>query len=337
MSPSDAHDFTSIPVIDLGQFSGSPQQKKQLAEVLYQACTVSGFFYVTGHGIDTSLQKRLESLSAEFFRQDELSKMKIRMALGGKAWRGYFPIGGELTSGKPDLKEGIYLGTELDDSHPEVIRGTPLHGRNLFPDIPQFKETILQYMADVTALGHTLMRVLSLSLGLAEDFFDQRYTHDPLILFRIFHYPPDSSLVGTESWGVGEHTDYGLLTILKQDDCGGLQVKSRSRWVDAPPLVNSFICNIGDMLDRMTGGLYRSTPHRVRNVSGRDRYSFPLFFDPGFNTEVEALPHVKANRDDRSERWDKASVHEFQGSYGDYLLGKVSKVFPDLKRSVLKE
>jgi isopenicillin N synthase-like dioxygenase len=177
------------------------------------------------------------------------------------------------------------------------------------------------------------MEILGLSLGLSEDYFQKHYTQDPLILFRIFHYPPDPAPQTSESWGVGEHTDYGLLTILKQDNCGGLQVKSQARWVEAPPVPQSFVCNIGDMLDRMTGGLYRSTPHRVRNVSGRNRYSYPLFFDPGFDTEVKALPLAR-QADDKNERWDKASVHAFQGTYGDYVLSKVSKVFPDLFKQI---
>jgi isopenicillin N synthase-like dioxygenase len=173
---------------------------------------------------------------------------------------------------------------------------------------------------------------MALSLGLDADYFKDRYTGDPLILFRIFNYP---YVEGDAHWGVGEHTDYGLLTILKQDDCGGLQVKSRTGWVDAPPVANSFVCNLGDMLDRMTRGLYRSTPHRVRNLARRDRLSFPFFFDPNFNAEVKAIDGVDARGDDWQERWDKASVHDFQGTYGEYLLSKVSKVFPDLRRQVL--
>lgn len=323
-------DFTSIPVVDLAQ------DKQKVAAAVRKACCESGFFYVVNHGVDESLQKRLEDLSQSFFMQDESSKMKIRMALGGKALRGYFPVGGELTSGKPDLKEGLYLGTELPADHPKVKAGVPLHGANLFPALPGFKEAILQYMDAVTQLGHRLMEVIGLSLGLSADYFQKHYTQDPLILFRIFHYPPDPKPQSTESWGVGEHTDYGLLTILKQDNCGGLQVKSKSRWVEAPAVPGSFVCNIGDMLDRMTAGLYRSTPHRVKNVSGRNRYSYPLFFDPGFDAEVKALPLAQVKLDDRDERWDKASVHAFQGTYGDYVVSKVSKVFPELKQDLLK-
>ncbi|WP_199336814.1 isopenicillin N synthase family oxygenase [Oscillatoria sp. FACHB-1407] len=178
------------------------------------------------------------------------------------------------------------------------------------------------------------MAGIALSLGLEASYFRDRYTNDPLILFRIFNYPP-TPLQQEPTWGVGEHTDYGLLTILKQDESGGLQVKSKSRWVEAPPIANTFVCNIGDMLDRMTGGLYRSTPHRVKNTSGRDRLSFPFFFDPNFNVEVQPIELVAALApDDRHKRWDQASVHEFQGTYGDYVLSKVSKVFPQLRQSV---
>jgi isopenicillin N synthase-like dioxygenase len=259
------------------------------------------------------------------------------MSLGGRAWRGYFPVGGELTSGTPDLKEGIYFGSELDRNHPLVRADTALHGPNLFPDdIPEFRQAVLDYIAAMARLGHALMTGISLSLRLAESYFTDAYTADPLILFRIFNYPSRSHYrSGEYMYGVGEHTDYGFLTILKQDMSGGLQVKAKSQWIDVTPIRNSFVCNIGDMLDRLTGGLYLSAPHRVRHSSEHDRLSFAFFFDPNFNAEIRPL-HIDAEiRDNKEERWDQASVHEFRGTYGDYLLGKVSKVFPELGRKVL--
>lgn len=194
-------------------------------------------------------------------------------------------------------------------------------------------------MAAVTQLGHRLMEGIALSLGLDAGYFAKRYTADPLILFRLFNYPSQPVPEGLDvQWGVGEHTDYGLLTILHQDHIGGLAVHTPGGWIDAPPVAGSFVCNIGDMLDRMTGGLYKSTPHRVkRNTSGHDRLSFPLFFDPNFEARVqriEGLAGAEA-RDDSAERWDRANVHAFNGRYGDYLLAKVSKVFPQLRDEVL--
>lgn len=319
---------TPIPLLDLSAMQRHKADRTNLAAQLQEACCSHGFFYITGHGIDESLQLGLEHLSRDFFAQSIETKMQIAMAHGGKAWRGYFPVGGELTSGKPDAKEGLYFGAELNNAHP-----LPLHGANLFPaNAPGFRATVLKYIAAMTDLGHTVMRGLALSLGLPENYFADHYTRDPLPLFRIFNYPAQTDATG---WGVGEHTDYGLLTILRQDDCGGLQVKTRSGWIDAPPIPNTFVCNIGDMLDRLTGGLYRSTPHRVRNVSGRDRLSFPFFFDPNWHAKIKPIAHGLAIPDDRAERWDQASVHEFHGTYGEYLRGKISQVFPQLIDKVL--
>jgi isopenicillin N synthase-like dioxygenase len=324
-----------IPIIDSSPLRQRTAARHAVAAEIGRACRESGFFYIIGHGVDAALQARLERLSRAFFAQDTETKMKLRMELGGRAWRGYFPVGNELTSGQPDLKEGLYFGAELNDDHPLVRAGVPLHGRNIFPaHPPQLRETVLEYLAAMTQLGHQLMAGLALSLGLEESYFAERYTGDPLILFRIFNYPPQS-VMPEAAWGVGEHTDYGLLTILKQDDSGGLQVKAQGQWMDASPVPGSFICNIGDMLDRLTGGRYRSTPHRVLNTSGRARLSFPFFFDPNFNATVVPIELNEAVNDDRHARWDKASVHNFQGTYGEYLLHKVAKVFPQLRHEVL--
>ncbi len=331
-----------LPLIDVAPLVAGTSGRDAVAAQIGAACRAHGFFYVTGHGVDAALVRRLEDLSHRFFALPEDTKMQWRMALGGRAWRGYFPLGGELTSGRPDWKEGLYLGTELPATHPRVQAKTPVHGPNLFPDVPGFRETILDYMAAVTQLGHRLMEGIALSLGLPAAYFSERYTADPLILFRLFNYPTQPVPEGLDvQWGVGEHTDYGLLTVLHQDHIGGLAVHTPGGWVDAPPVPGSFVCNIGDMLDRMTGGLYRSTPHRVkRNTSGHDRLSFPLFFDPNFDARVqriEGLEGVKGAqaRDDSAERWDRADVHAFSGRYGDYLLAKVSKVFPQLRDEVL--
>lgn len=330
---------SALPLIDVSALVSGIAARDAVAAQIGAACRAHGFFYVTGHGVDPALVKRLEDLSHRFFDLPEETKMQWRMALGGRAWRGYFPLGGELTSGRPDWKEGLYLGTELPATHPLVQAKTPVHGPNLFPDVPGFRETILEYMAAVTQLGHRLMEGIALSLGLDAGYFSKRYTADPLILFRLFNYPSQPVPEGLDvQWGVGEHTDYGLLTILHQDHIGGLAVHTPGGWIDAPPVAGSFVCNIGDMLDRMTGGLYKSTPHRVkRNTSGHDRLSFPLFFDPNFEARVqriEGLAGAEA-RDDSAERWDRANVHAFNGRYGDYLLAKVSKVFPQLRDEVL--
>jgi isopenicillin N synthase-like dioxygenase len=323
----------TLPVIDVAPLlAADDAARRRVAEEIGAACRDTGFFYATGHGVDPA---RLDGLAREFFALPEAEKMQIAMARGGRAWRGFFPVGGELTSGAPDRKEGIYFGSELPADDPRVVAGLPLHGANQFPARPPgMREAVLAYLDANTRAAHAILEGIALSLGLEAQYFREHYTGDPTILFRIFHYPPD--VPGSAQWGVGEHTDYGLLTLLAQDDAGGLQVKTQRGWIEAPPIAGTMVCNIGDMLDRLTGGLYRSTPHRAKNTSGRGRLSFPFFFDPGWNAQIVPLPERAARvTDDRETRWDRESVHAFSGTYGEYLLGKVGKVFPDLKREVI--
>lgn len=325
-----------LPVIDMRPLfdRSDAAGRARVAAEIAAACEAHGFFYLTGHGVGADVLDALEAESRRFFALPLPAKQRIAMAKGGRAWRGWFPLGGELTSGKPDLKEGLYLGTELPPDHPRVRAGIPMHGANLWPDeLPGLKAAVTAYMDGATRAAAALMEGVSLSLGLAADWFQRTYTAEPTVLFRIFHYPAGGD---PDAWGVGEHTDYGLLTLLAQDRFGGLQVKTPGGWIEAPPIEGALVCNIGDMLERLTGGRFSSTPHRVRNVSGHDRLSFPLFFDPDFEAVMTPLP-VSAQRiaSDREERWDRSSVHEFAGTYGDYLLGKVGKVFPELKAGAL--
>jgi isopenicillin N synthase-like dioxygenase len=323
-----------LPIVDVAPLLSDEDAggRRRAAETIGAACRDSGFFYATGHGISGDLLAALRASAAHFFALPEDEKMQIAMARGGCAWRGYFPVGGELTSGRPDLKEGLYFGEELGGDEARVRAGLPLHGANLFPEAPpELRTLVLDYMRAATDAAHAIMQGVALGLGLEASYFRDHYTAQPTVLFRIFHYPPCTA--DEDSWGVGEHTDYGLLTLLAQDDVPGLQVKTLGGWIDAPPIEGALVCNIGDMLDRLTGGFFRSTPHRVRNVSGQERYSFPLFFDPAFDAEIVPLPAYSAHRrDDSGERWDRANIHAFSGTYGDYLITKVSKVFPDLAR-----
>lgn len=319
-----------LPIIDVAPLLNGVKPQ-ETAEEIARACRDLGFFYAVGHAIGADTLATLNANCRTFFALPEAEKMKIAMANGGRAWRGYFPVGGELTSGKPDKKQGLYFGEELGADDVRVRDGLPLHGENLFPEaVPELKPAVLRFMDEATRSAHAIMEGVALSLGLDAQYFRRTYTADPTLLFRVFEYPAGDD----ESWGVGEHTDYGLLTLLAQDEHGGLQVKTPTGWIEAPPIEGALVCNIGDMLDRLTGGVYRSTPHRVRNVSGKSRLSFPFFFDPGWNAEIVPLPEAAA-RDDSGERWDRANVHAFSGTYGDYLMSKVSKVFPDLAKGVV--
>lgn len=329
MSPIAA----ALPIIDLGRdFEAVPG-------TLDRACCEFGFFYVTGHGIDPELVASLAGLARAFFAQPLERKLRIAMARGGPAWRGYFPVGGELTSGRPDRKQGVYFGTELGPEDPRVRAGLPLHGPNLFPELPGFRERVLEYMDAVTAVGQRLLSGIAAGLGLSHQYFLEHYTRDPTVLFRIFSYPPGGD---NGELGVGEHTDYGFLTLLWQDETGGLEVWHQDGWLQVPPVPGSLVCNVGDMLERLTGGRYVSALHRARNASQQDRISMPLFLDPRFDAVLEPVvtdssPASTCSNVQRARaRWDGLDLTTLQGTYGDYLMTKVGKVFPDLKRQYLE-
>ncbi|MEJ7584476.1 MAG: 2-oxoglutarate and iron-dependent oxygenase domain-containing protein [Acidimicrobiales bacterium] len=321
------------PLLGAGNAAG----REEVARAIDVACRDTGFFVVVGHGVPAGLGDRLDALAREFFALDDAEKEGVAMERGGRAWRGWFPLGGELTSGVPDRKEGIYFGAELGPEDERVRAGIALHGPNLFPARPAGVRTaVLDYMEAMTNLGHVLMGGIALALGLDEEWFAHHLTGDPIVLFRIFCYPPET---GTDpgTWGVAEHTDYGLLTILGQDGTGGLQVRMGDAWVDVAPRPDAFVCNLGDMLERLTGGRYRSTPHRVRPPDRSSRLSFPFFFDPSWDAAVQPLPlEDRAAPAAGPPRWDHGDLQAVHGTYGDYLLGKVARVFPALRDEVLE-
>ena len=332
----------TVPTIDVTSLLSTQlddeAERRETARRIGEACERFGFLQVVGHGIDASLRSRLHDAAEQFFALAEEEKERVAMRHGGPAWRGWFPLGGELTSGVPDDKEGLYFGTELPPDHPAVVEGRPLHGPNLFPERPaELRELVLEWMAAVTRVGRAVLSGISMSLDLGPDWFD-RWLAEPTVLFRIFHYPPPPPEFAG-SWGVAEHTDYGLLTLLVQDDTGGLEVRVGDEWVEVPPPPDALVVNLGDMLERASGGRFLSTPHRVR-LPATDRYSFPLFLDPGWDAVVEPLPGADRHRPPdgsaAARRWDGASVFDSHGPYGDYLVSKVSKVFPELYREVVE-
>ncbi len=332
-----------LPLVDVAPLlhHGEPA-RRDVARQLDQACRRFGFVRVVGHGVPAGLHARLNQAARSFFAQPDDVKADIAMARGGSAWRGWFPVGDELTSGRPDAKEGLYFGEELAPDDDRVVAGVPLHGPNLFPDHPaDLRPAVLAWISAMTGLGQALLRGLALGLGIGETWFADHITAHPTTLFRIFHYPPHPATDGDDGaadrWGVREHTDYGLLTILAQDGTPGLEVHGPDGWIAVPPDPDVLVVNLGDMLERMTRGLYRSTPHRVRNTSAVGRLSFPFFLDPDWSAEVVPLPIEELSGVDVSggrPRWDGADVHAWEGTYGEYLTAKVTRVFPALMAQV---
>ncbi|KAJ3060684.1 hypothetical protein HK102_009403, partial [Quaeritorhiza haematococci] len=245
--------------------------------------------------------------------------------------------------GKVDRKEGLYIMPEHGEENPRVKAGTPLYGKNQFPDktLPDLRPVVLEYIDQVTELGHRMMELISLSLGLDAQYIRTHFTQDPIALVRLFSYPPLSptqTSTNDDSWGIGAHTDYGLWTMLKQF-APGLQFESpdsSGSWVDIPFIEDAFVMNVGDVLDRMTQGRFKSRRHRARNLTPTRRLTIPFFFDPSWDAKMgylplDHLPGVEGEEElkEREERWSKTSIVELEGEYSMFLAKKVAKVFPD--------
>ena len=284
---------SALPVIDVSDLSADdPDARACVVRALRDACLDKGFFYCTGHGVPGSLRDQVFQLTKAFFSlplEDKLRLDKARSTCN----RGYEPIGAQrLQSDAPaDLKEGFYIGRHLPPDDPAVRAGRFNHGPNVWPDaLPGFRPAMEAYFDAMLALSTRLMRGIALSLSLDEHHFD-RFCTEPIALLRPLHYPPQPPSAAGQ-FGAGAHTDFGGITLLMQDDVGGLQVLDRDRdaWIDAPPIADTYVVNLGDMIARWTNDRYRSTLHRVINRSGRERYAVPFFLTGHPDERVEALP-----------------------------------------------
>jgi isopenicillin N synthase-like dioxygenase len=285
---------TSLPVIDVARLDGSADQRQALALEIGEACRDTGFFYIRNHGVPQSLIDAVLTRTREFFSLP----IEQRMALDKKhsrCNRGYDPMQSQaLESGAPpDLKEGFYIGTETAPDDPRVLAGKFNVGPNQWPsDLPGFRETMESYFSALLVLSGRLMRALALSLELDEQYFGGFCKPPVVTVLRLLHYPKQPANPKPDEKGCGAHTDFGGLTLLLQDDAGGLQIfKKDIGWIDAPPLPGTYVVNLGDMISRWTNDRYRSTLHRVINLSGRDRYSVPFFFSGNQDYVVSCLPN----------------------------------------------
>jgi isopenicillin N synthase-like dioxygenase len=290
--------MSAIPVIAVAPLvRGSAEEAQAVAKALGQACRDVGFFYISGHGVPTALMERVFETSAAFFTGPASVREAVSFS-GPGGNRGYIRLGGEtLDPGKPpDVKEAFNIGLELPPDDPEMLARAPFRAANLWPDMPGFRDTMLDYFNRVWRLGRDLHRGFALDLGLAPDYFESRLDR-PNATLRLLHYPQSTTPPSEGQLGAGVHTDYGNVTLLATDEVGGLMVQDRSgRWLDAPVIANTFVCNIGDCLMRWSNDVYVSTPHKVVNP-GKDRYSVAFFLDPNPDAVVACLPTcVSADR-----------------------------------------
>lgn len=311
--------FHAIPLIDMGPFiDGS--DRAGVAERIGAACRNAGFLYLVNHGIPVSLIDGAMAEARRFFALPAELKLALHINKS-RAHRGYFPLFEENTdpTQHADFKEGFDLARDLSPSDPDVVRGKPLHGPNVWPaDLPGFRATIESYYAALTRLSETLMEAFALSLDLEAGYF-RSMIDQAMGALRLLHYPPQAATDVNNAVGCGAHTDYGCLTILAQDANGGLQVQNtQGEWIAAPPIPGAFVINLGDQMARWTNDVFAATPHRVINLSGRERYSMPFFYEPNYDAVIRCLETCRSPEDPPKY----ADVVA-----GDYLVSRFNDTF----------
>lgn len=308
-----------IPIIDFADArAGDPAAMRAIAAEIHRACTTVGFFYIANHGIPDAVIAGATAAARQFFAFPVETKREVS---ANANHRGFHARGDALMYGakKPDYKEFYSIGLELPADDPNVRAGEPLRGPNNWPAfMPALQPALYGYFKEVGACGADLLRAVALSLGLDETFFAAKYTK-PLQRTQIIYYPPQPPASEEEQFGVAPHSDYGCITLLWQDDNGGLQVRSldKKRWVDARPISGTLVVNVGDLLARWTNGRFASTVHRVINASGRERFSIATFFDPDFATVVDPRD-LGGGEPDR--RYEPVRA-------GDYILARFDEAF----------
>jgi isopenicillin N synthase-like dioxygenase len=319
-----------IPVIDIAPlFGGSEAQARQVASQVRAAAVDTGFFYVRGHQISRDLMDATYLAAKYFFELPSERKHAIAVR-PGSAHRGYVPTAQTTQAGRrADLKESFNFAYPFTPEHPAMMSGYELIGLNQWPaNEPVWRAVVERYYAAVFELGQHLLGAFALALGLPRDHFRSLYRH-PLVRARLLHYPPQPPETDANQFGAAEHTDYGTITILWQDAVGGLQVKNREgEWIEAPPIENTFVINIGDMLELWSNNLFASTPHRVINASGSERYSIAVFYDPDHDVRVECLPNCSSA--DNPPRYAPLVA-------GDYIVSRYNATYAYRKPDTARE
>lgn len=320
--------FDKIPVVDIAPLlDGS--NKKAVAREIRWALSNTGFMYVKNHGIPRDFVDSVFLEARRFFDLPMPQKMALHVSKSDVALRGYIEPFGENTDPRntKDLKECFDIGPERG-----AIEG-PFFGPNQWPShLPEFRKLIYAYHERMVGLSKTLLKGIALSLDLREDYFEELMLK-PISIQRLLHYPPQHGHIAKDIIGVGAHTDYGNLTILAQDNVGGLQVMNRDGdWIEGTPIDGTFVINIGDLIQRLTNDVYLANMHRVVNTSGRDRYSIPFFIDADFAAVIEPLATCITGSNPRRYEPVTCGEHKFgrfAASYAHLAEVRRSRPSPD--------
>lgn len=279
----------TIPVLDLETLI-SGRDTSTLARAFAQAYAETGFAYVVNHGIDDGLINKVFDVARRFHALPLADKTKIALST---THRGYIAIdtSTDVTTKLAEVRKpnqsASFMAMRED---PAPIAGAYMSGPNQWPDLSGFREVCEDYMTAMTVLGRQLMELAIRAIGSTDDGILRAF-ETPTIWLRLLHYPTQPPQAPGDLYGSAPHTVFGCLTLLAQDDVGGLEVMTPDgNWIAAPPMKGAFVVNVGDMLHRMSNGSLRSTPHRVIKRTGKKRYSVPFFFDSHVSTVVKPLP-----------------------------------------------
>ena len=312
---------SEVPVIDIAPLrdgTGSAGVGTELA----RAATEVGFLYVRNHGVGSELVERARRAALQFFRLPEEAKLE---AGTNRFHHGYLKPGSTkmYDEAKLDLKESFNWGIELDcdsagEHDIEAEPANPLLGPNEWPPaMPELKTSVYPYFEAASACAEDLLRGFAIGAGLDAEHFI-RLRDRPVSRGSLQYYPPQPDGAEEDQFGVAPHTDFGVLTVLCQDEIGGLEIRRRSgEWAAMPPIPGTLVVNIGDLLERWSNRRYRSTVHRVINSSGRERLSLVLAYDPDFETLVDPAAFCAAGE----------APHDEPITCGDYLLWRFGKAF----------
>ncbi|GMQ06381.1 hypothetical protein CsSME_00051001 [Camellia sinensis var. sinensis] len=291
-APRDFENFPALNCIDLS----SPDIHNSVS-LLRQACLDSGFFYVINHGISQEFMDEVFYQSKSFFDLPVSEKMKV---LRNKKHRGYTPFFNErfdpVNQIHGDYKEGYNIGIEVPENDPDIEK--LLYGPNVWPPsdiLPGWRETMEKYHREALEVAKAISRIIALALNLEVGFFDrQEMLGKANATLRLLHYEGRVSDLMKGIYGAGAHSDFGLITLLATDDVYGLQIckdkdAKPQKWEFVSPLKGAFIVNLGDMLERWSNCIFRSTLHRVLG-NGQERYSIAYFVEPNHDCLVECLP-----------------------------------------------
>ncbi|KAI0051154.1 Clavaminate synthase-like protein [Auriscalpium vulgare] len=336
---------SNLPIISIAPWLNGADAPGRLstAAALHAACLEFGFFYLDiSSFVDPEEPEELAKLAREFFSLPQEEKDKIWLGHQDHA-RGYARLKENVTNGKADNHEAIDLYRPVEQ--PDKTK--PLWGENQWPTLPQFREKYEVWIHKMKVLGMAVMEAMSVGLGMRPDEWDQLRTQvdDSFWVMRIIGYPPLPN--DEDGFSCGAHKDYGCLTFLWADPTrNALQVFlpepfvavenpghapveegiERGAWISADPISGCVVCNIGEMWEIWTQGLYKSTLHRVIHRGSNYRFvSIPFFFEPNFNAVVAPLPAAKRLQQDDSQK--KPAGTYSPTVYGDFLLKKVGGNF----------